>query len=77
MKSILLVLFLTVHSGCNGSKHAIANTSTTVYLCGSGKGKKYHLNANCRGLSNCNYKTVKTTLEKAKKEGKTLCGWED
>jgi len=77
MKPILLILFLLTHSGCNGAKNARVSTSKTVYLCGSGKGKKYHLNANCRGLSNCNYKTVKTTLEKAKKEGKTVCAWED
>ena len=49
----------------------------TVYICDSGKAPRYHYKSNCRGLSNCNYKTVKTTLAKAKKEGKTLCKWED
>ena len=48
-----------------------------VYICGSGKTDKYHLKENCRGLSNCQYKIVKTTLTKAKKENKTLCKWED
>ena len=48
----------------------------TVYICGSGKGRKYHLTEHCRGLSNCSTKTVKTTLKQATKEGKTLCGWE-
>lgn len=49
----------------------------TVYTCNSDKAPRYHYKSNCRGLSNCNYKTVKTTLAKAKKEGKTLCKWED
>lgn len=48
-----------------------------AYICGSGKTDKYHLKENCRGLSNCQYKIVKTTLTKAKKESKTLCKWED
>lgn len=51
-------------------------TSTNVYICGSGKADKYHLKENCRGLSNCQYKIVKTTLEKVKKDKKTLCKWE-
>ncbi|WDF67674.1 hypothetical protein PQ465_15340 [Sphingobacterium oryzagri] len=50
--------------------------SDTVYICGSGKGKKYHLTAHCRGLSNCSAKAVKTTLKQATREGKTRCAWE-
>lgn len=55
----------------------IEKTPTNVYICNNGKTTKYHLTESCRGLSNCSYKIVKTTLEKAKKEKKTLCGWED
>lgn len=47
-----------------------------VYVCGSGNGKKYHLSSRCRGLSNCSYKTIATTLEEARREGKSLCNWE-
>lgn len=66
MKSILLsLLFLSLQS------------DKTVYICNSGKTDKYHLKENCRGLSNCQYKIVKTTLEKAKKDKKTLCKWEE
>jgi len=66
MKSILLsLLFIFLHS------------DKTVYICGSGKVDKYHLKENCRGLSNCQYKVVKTTLEKVKKDKKTLCKWEE
>lgn len=76
MKPPILLLFLFLNAVCTGTKTA-NELADTVYLCGSGKGKKYHLTANCRGLSNCSYKAVKTTLEKAMQEGKTLCGWED
>lgn len=66
MKSLLLsLLFFLLQS------------DKTVYICGSGKVDKYHLKENCRGLSNCQYKIVKTTLEKAKKDKKILCKWEE
>jgi len=70
MKTILLLvsLFLT---------NTKPLSSTPVYICDSGNTKKYHYDSGCRGLSNCGYKIVKTTLDKAKKDGKTLCGWED
>lgn len=68
MKPLLLSLFLFFIN---------LQADKTVYICDSGKAPRYHYKPNCRGLSNCNYKTVKTTLAKAKKEGKTLCKWED
>ncbi|QNL52472.1 hypothetical protein H8S90_10150 [Olivibacter sp. SDN3] len=77
MKILFFVLFLLFNSVCTNKKVSVSETKETVYLCGSGRGKKYHLSASCRGLSNCHYKTIKTTLAKAKKEGKTLCGWEN
>jgi hypothetical protein len=68
MKAILLFLVLFINTTCSDS--------TTVYVCNSKYAKKYHLNAHCRGLSNCSRKIVKTTLDEAKKSGKTLCGLE-
>lgn len=68
MKTYLLMLTLL---GPPKSKD-----TTTVYLCDSNTGKKYHLRADCRGLSNCSHRVIKVTLEEAKKRGKTLCGWE-
>lgn len=50
---------------------------TSVYLCNSSGGKKYHYTKNCRGLSHCKHEIIKVTLQEAKKRGKTLCGWED
>lgn len=52
-------------------------TPTMVYLCNSSGGKKYHFQAKCKGLGNCQYKLIKVTLEEAKKRGKTLCKFED
>lgn len=69
MKFLLMLCFL------------INNNLTTppaiVYLCDSPSAKKYHLDAKCRGLNNCSYKIIKTTLDQAKKQGKTKCKWEE
>ncbi len=53
------------------------STSDKVYICSSKTAKRYHYKENCRGLSNCGSKIVRTTIDKAKDSGKTLCGWED
>jgi len=68
MKAILFFLVLFTNSTCSDS--------TTVYICNSKYAKKYHLNAHCRGLSNCSRRIVKMRLDDAKKSGKTLCGLE-
>jgi hypothetical protein len=67
MKLFLLLLFLFMNTD---------GPSTTVYVCRSAKGKKYHLRTDCRGLSNCKHKIDKMRLEQARKSGLTLCGWE-
>jgi len=70
MKTLsFFILFLT-------SVTCKENTATKVYLCNSEGGKKYHYKSNCCGLSNCQHKIIATTLDKAKGQGKTLCGWE-
>jgi len=68
MKTLSLLIFFLINTTCK--------ENTTVYICNNGKTKKYHLASDCRGLSNCTFKIIKTTLDKAKNEGKTLCGWE-
>jgi 5-bromo-4-chloroindolyl phosphate hydrolysis protein len=52
------------------------NDVTTVYVCDSQHATRYHYKSTCRGLRNCSYRIVKIRLEEAKKQGKTLCGWE-
>jgi len=68
MKTLSLLIFFFANITCK--------ESTTVYICNSPGAKKYHYNSNCRGLGNCTYRVVSIEIEKAKKEGKTLCGWE-
>jgi 5-bromo-4-chloroindolyl phosphate hydrolysis protein len=68
MKTFLCLLLVFSDAKCK--------SADTVYVCDSRNAKKYHYSSACRGLSNCSYRIVKITLEEAKKQGKTLCGWE-
>lgn len=68
MKTLVLILALTINT--------TLDTSTTVYVCGGAKGKKYHLRSDCRGLSHCTHRLIKMKLSDAQKEGRTLCGFE-
>ncbi|KLT64786.1 MULTISPECIES: hypothetical protein [Pedobacter] len=68
MKTLSLIILFFATIACKETQ--------TVYLCDSEGGKKYHYTTSCRGLSNCQHKIIKVTLEKAKSQGKTLCGWE-
>ncbi|KQB99957.1 hypothetical protein [Pedobacter sp. Hv1] len=77
MKSLLLFLFLLSNATCQETKeNKESKVSATIYLCDSPNAKKYHLKADCRGLSNCSYRIIKTSLDQAKREKKKLCGWE-
>jgi hypothetical protein len=69
MKTLSLLLFFFANM-------ITCKETTTVYICNSPGAKKYHNTSDCRGLSNCTYKIVKVDIEKAKKDGKILCGWE-
>jgi hypothetical protein len=68
MKTFLLASVIMLQS--------ILPPSTSVYVCRSVKGKRYHLQENCKGLRNCKHTVVKIKLADAKKQGLTLCGWE-
>lgn len=68
MKSFLLLFFF--FSNTNFS------APTSVYICNSGHTHKYHYKQSCRGLKNCQYKVIQIGLDKAKRDGKTLCKWE-
>jgi len=67
MKTSLLILLIVT---------TVQVPPTTVYVCSGARGKKYHLRADCRGLSSCQHKIIKMTLAQAQKNGLTLCGWE-
>jgi len=51
-------------------------SSGSAYVCEQGTGTKYHLNPKCPSLKNCKNGVVETTIEEAKKNGKSLCGFE-
>ncbi|MCH5718542.1 hypothetical protein [Niabella hibiscisoli] len=67
MKTVFFVLLVISIKSCK---------TNTVFVCGSQSGKRYHLTDQCRGLSNCNYHILSTTLDSAIISGKTLCKWE-
>ncbi|SMC42449.1 hypothetical protein SAMN06296427_102123 [Moheibacter sediminis] len=73
LTTLALLSFLTLMSFSTPIEDA---PQTSVYLCDSSGGKKYHYSKGCRGLSNCQHEIIKVSLEDAKKRGKTLCGWE-
>lgn len=68
MKILFSILLILLEIECTDG--------TIVYICDSTDAKRYHLKENCRGLSGCQHQVIKTTLEKAKNENKTLCSWE-
>jgi len=68
----LIVILLLILSDGN-----LISQSGYVYLCQGPQSKKYHYTQNCRGLANCSTNLRKVSLQTAKAEGRTLCGWED
>lgn len=76
-KTLTTTLVLTFLTLTSFSTQTRTESQTSVYLCDSSGGKKYHFDKGCRGLSNCQHEIKKVTLEEAKKLGKTICGWED
>lgn len=69
MKKVLLLLSLVVLTS--------SFSEEKVYVCNSAGAKRYHLDKDCRGLKNCKSEIKEVTLGEAKKDGKTLCGYED
>lgn len=68
MKTLLLLIIFFTNTNFS--------TPKSVYICNSGISKKYHYKQDCRGLKNCQFKLLRINLDKAKKDGKTLCRWE-
>ena len=50
--------------------------TTDVYICNNKQTDKYHYSSTCRGLSNCQFKIVKISVQSAKSKKMTLCAWE-
>ncbi len=47
-----------------------------VYICNGHYSKSYHYDSKCEGLRSCTTEVFETTIESAKKKGRTLCGYE-
>lgn len=51
--------------------------TTTVYVCGNGTTKVYHLKESCQGMKRCSHETIKMKRSEASAKGLRLCGYED
>jgi hypothetical protein len=69
MKALLFIALLVNGFQCS-------HNTITVYICESQNAKRYHYKQSCPGLGNCRHRIIKTTLDRAKEDGKTCCGWE-
>jgi hypothetical protein len=69
MMKTLLILYVTLNV-------AFTLAPNDVYICSNKTTDKYHYSSTCRGLSNCQFKILKLSLQKAKSKGMTLCAWE-
>ncbi|MCB0643392.1 MAG: hypothetical protein KDC44_17200 [Phaeodactylibacter sp.] len=54
-----------------------STSNQTVYICTGPQSKRYHYDADCRGLTNCSKTVQAVSLSDARKMGRTLCGYED
>mgnify|MGYP006093532273 CR=1 FL=1 len=81
---ILLFLLFSCNKQDNNLKSArnISNDlkeqkKEIYYICKGKFSKRYHLNKNCMGLSNCSTEIYEVSMQEINKRGRTLCGFED
>lgn len=72
-----IIVVLSSFNKVKNDKISRVDYERTVYICKGPMSKKYHFNSNCRGLKRCSTKISSIDIAKAKKMGRTLCGWED
>lgn len=70
-QKLLLMYVVTATLSLGSSKQP------DVYVCKSDTGSRYHLNKDCHGLKRCKHQIEKMSINKAKKIGRTICGYED
>ena len=66
MKPLLFSFLLLSGLSCT-------TATTMVYICDSPNARRYHYKENCRGLSNCDHRILKVTLEEAKQRNLSPC----
>jgi hypothetical protein len=76
MRGYFLFITLLAAAILSLPKPELLQKETYVFICYSSSAKRYHLNKNCRGLSNCNHEIRKVSLKEAGNLGRTLCGYE-
>ena len=77
MKKLTFLLVLSLATIFPGHDLVSNPELKNVFICNSQYGKKYHYSKSCRGLKACKSEIKEITLERARKLGKTICGWED
>lgn len=55
----------------------VGDADGQVWICQSAGAKRYHYDANCRGLKRCTHSISRTTVDYAERVGLTLCKYED
>ena len=65
----IIVCTFVACSGCYGQ----SKNNTNVFICTGNSATCYHLDENCRGLSNCSKEIIEVTIEKAESKGRTPC----
>ena len=88
MKKLFCLFILFGFFSCNNQNNninSVKNISDDLkdhkkeiyYICKGRFSKRYHLNKNCMGLSNCSTEIYEVSMEEINKRGRTLCGFED
>ncbi|SEB20739.1 hypothetical protein SAMN05443550_11738 [Pedobacter hartonius] len=70
MKPLLLSGYIIINT-------IASNGPRAVYICNNKHTNKYHYLSTCRGLSNCQYKLLKSDELSAQQKGMSLCVWEN
>tara|TARA_B100000700_G_scaffold319017_1_gene413381 strand:- start:1018 stop:1281 length:264 start_codon:yes stop_codon:yes gene_type:complete len=87
MKNLLYLSFLAILFSCNNNRNIndVKNIKDDLeehreevyYICNGRYSKRYHLDENCLGLSNCSTEISKVSFDEINRKGRTLCGFED
>lgn len=75
LRNFIMCTIVCTFVACN-SCHRQAEYKASagyVFVCTGEKAKRYHLDENCRGLSNCSKEIIEVTIEKAESKGRTPC----
>lgn len=73
IKTILFVSLLLISCG-KKTKHNAGDTEEgVVYVCVSNSARRYHVDPECKGLRQCSYEIIATTVEEAQDNGRTPC----